>query len=45
MAMIEDSVFKTKSKAHQSSLLNIEYVVYEQYQQMADTMAKQAMII
>ncbi|NLK46083.1 MAG: phosphoenolpyruvate--protein phosphotransferase [Treponema sp.] len=41
MAMIEDSVFQDQiKKAHQSSLLNIEYVVYEQYQQMADTMRK-----
>lgn len=39
MVMLEDSVFIEQiKKAHSSSLLNIEYVVYTQYQQMAESM-------
>lgn len=37
--MLDDPVFADQiKKAHASSLLNIEYVVYEQYQLMAETM-------
>lgn len=37
--MLDDPVFTEQIKnAHSSSLLNIEYVVYEQYQLMAETM-------
>lgn len=37
--MLDDPVFTEQiKKAHASSLLNIEYVVYEQYQLMAETM-------
>ncbi len=37
--MLDDPVFTEQIKnAHASSLLNIEYVVYEQYQLMAETM-------